>query len=342
MSPSTLFRSQRVGLQQLGSRAATRAYIAASTRYFSNFLVTPQELADALEKNPPKISPEPKTVAVCASWFLPNDERSGFQVFRDKRIPKARFFDLDKVIDKRSPYPHMLPDAKEFALAMSEIGVRRDDTVVVYDSKELGIFSGPRVAWTMKLFGHPNVHLLNNFRLWVDGGFPTETGDIYSVDCCTYPIHSMDEAKVASFEQVKELALSHGKEGAEQVQILDARPTGRWTGKDPEPRPGLSSGHMPGSISLPFNAVLDPETKAFYEPEKLRQIFEEKGVDPEKPIISSCGTGVTACVVETALEIANYGSPESRRVYDGSWTEWAQRVEPDENLILKTEGEKTG
>ncbi|CAI4218743.1 unnamed protein product [Parascedosporium putredinis] len=260
-----------------------------------------RELADALEKNPPKISPEPKTVAVCASWFLPNDERTGIQVFRDMRIPKARFFDLDKVIDKRSPYPHMLPGAKEFALAMSEIGVRRDDTVVVYDSKELGIFSAP--------------------RLWVEGGFPTESGELYSVDCCTYPIHAIEEAKVASFEEVKELALNHGKEGSEGVQILDARPTGRWTGKDPEPRPGLSSGHMPGSISMPFNALLDPETKAFLEPEKLRQIFEQKGVDPEKPILSSCGTGVTACVIETALDIAGYGTPESRRVYDGSWTE---------------------
>lgn len=320
MPASALFRSQRVGLQHLASRAGTRAHLPVSARYFSNFLVTPQELADALEKNPPKISPEPKTVAVCASWFLPNDERTGIQVFRDMRIPKARFFDLDKVIDKRSPYPHMLPGAKEFALAMSEIGVRRDDTVVVYDSKELGIFSAPRVAWTMKLFGHPKVHLLNNFKLWVEGGFPTESGELYSVDCCTYPIHAIEEAKVASFEEVKELALNHGKEGSEGVQILDARPTGRWTGKDPEPRPGLSSGHMPGSISMPFNALLDPETKAFLEPEKLRQIFEQKGVDPEKPILSSCGTGVTACVIETALDIAGYGTPESRRVYDGSWT----------------------
>lgn len=317
---SAIFRSSpRAGLQQLGAQVA-RTAASPTTRFFSSFLVTPKELSDALAKNPPRISPEPKTIPVCASWFLPGDPRSGIQVFREKRIPKARFFDLEKVIDKRSPYPHMLPGSKEFALAMSEIGVRRDDTVVVYDSKELGIFSAPRVAWTMKLFGHPNVHLLNNFKLWVDQGFPTESGELYSVDCCTYPIQPLEEDRVASFEEVKEIAEDYGKEGSEGVQILDARPEGRWSGRDPEPRETLSSGHMPGSISLPASAVLDPETKAFYEPEKLRQIFKKKGVDPDKPIVTSCGSGVTACVIETALDVAGYGSPEARRVYDGSWT----------------------
>lgn len=130
----------------------------------------------------------------------------------------------------------------------------------------------------------------------------------------------MDAARIASFEDVREVALDHNKEGAEGVQVLDARSEGRFTGEAPEPRPGLSSGHMPGSINIPFDAVLDPATKAYLPAEKLRALFQEKGVDPAKPIISSCGTGVTACVIETALEEAGYGSPASRRVYDGSWT----------------------
>uniref|UniRef100_A0A8H7N7C7 Rhodanese domain-containing protein n=1 Tax=Bionectria ochroleuca TaxID=29856 RepID=A0A8H7N7C7_BIOOC len=96
---------------------------------------------------------------------------------------------------------------------------------------------------------------------------------------------------------------------------------------------------MPGAINVPFTDLLDPETKTFYPPEKLATIFSQKGVDPAKPIISSCGTGVTACVIDTGLEVAGYGSPESRRVYDGSWTEWAQRVKPSDNLIVKTEAE---
>jgi thiosulfate/3-mercaptopyruvate sulfurtransferase len=261
-------------------------------------------------------------IPLCASWFLPNDSqgRTGIQVFREKRIPKARFFDLDKVIDKRSPYPHMLPSAKHFAEAMSELGIRHEDTVVVYDSHELGIFSAPRVGWTMKVFGHPKVHILNNFRLWVDQDFPIETGNVWTVECGTYPIPEMDESKVAEFEEVREVAQDYNKEGAEGVQILDARSHGRWTGKDAEPRPGLSSGHMPGSINIPFDAVLDPQTKTFLPADKLRELFKAKGVDPEKPIISSCGTGVTACVIETALNEAQYGSPEKRKVYDGSWT----------------------
>lgn len=293
----------------------------AGRRNLSSYLVTPKELNDALKKNPPSpISTDPRVIPLCASWFLPNDERSGIEAFREQRIPKARFFDLDKVIDKRSPYPHMLPSAKGFAGAMSELGIRKEDIVVVYDTKELGIFSAPRVGWTFKLFGHPNVHILNNFRLWVDEGYPTETGELYSVDCCAYPIPEMDMDKVASFEHVKEVAQDYNKGGAEGVQVLDARPNGRFTGRDPEPREGLSSGHMPGSISLPFNELLDPKTKAYPSPDKLTSIFASKGVDAGKPIISSCGTGVTACVIETALDVANYGMPETRKVYDGSWT----------------------
>lgn len=213
----------------------------------------------------------------------------------------------------------MLPEAKGFAAAMSELGIRRDDIVVVYDTKELGIFSAPRVAWTLRLFGHPSVHILNNFRLWVDQGLPTESGELYTVECSTYPIPELDENKVASFEDVREIAQDHNKEGAEGIQILDARSPGRFTGKAPEPREGLSSGHMPGSINIPFNELLDPETKAYKSPKELNKYFSAKGVDPSKPLVSSCGTGVTACVVDAGLGITEYGSSESRKVYDGSW-----------------------
>lgn len=253
---------------------------------------------------------------------MPNDPegRTGIQVFRQQRIPKARFFDLDKVIDKHSDYPHMLPAPKTFAAAMSELGIRREDTVVVYDTKELGIFSAPRVGWTLKVFGHQNVHILNNFRLWVEESHPTESGEMYTVECHPYPIPEIDSDKVASYEDVREIALDHNKEGAEGVQIIDARSNGRWTGADPEPRPGLSSGHMPGSINIPFNEVLDPQTKAFLPKDQLQKLFESKGVDPSKPIVSTCGTGVTAVVIDTALHEAGFGTPESRKVYDGSWT----------------------
>lgn len=213
----------------------------------------------------------------------------------------------------------MLPTASTFAKAMSGLGIKRDDTVVVYDSQELGIFSAPRVGWTMKAFGHDSVHILNNFKLWVEEGFPTESGEFWDVDTCVYQIPEFNSDKLVEFEEIRELVKDHDKEGADEVQILDARSHGRWTGKDPEPRPGLSSGHMPGSISVPVSELLDPVKKTILPGDELRKIFESKGVDPNKPIISSCGTGVTAAVIDAALSEAGY--PEAgRRVYDGSWT----------------------
>ncbi|KAG9238024.1 putative thiosulfate sulfurtransferase TUM1 [Amylocarpus encephaloides] len=313
-----------------------RIGIMAYSRSFSSYLVTPKELKEALKANPPtKISTAPRTVPVCASWFLPNDERNGLDTFRKKRIPNSRFFDLDKVIDKHSPYPHMLPTASTFAKAMSGLGIRRDDTVVVYDSAEMGIFSAPRVGWTMKIFGHPAVHILNNFKLWVEEGYPTEKGEFWDVDTCPYPVPEFNGDKVVDFEEVRELAKDFNKEGSEGVQILDARPQGRWIGKDAEPRPGLSSGHMPGSISVPMSELLDPVNKTLLPGDQLRKIFESKGVDPIKPIINSCGTGVTAAVIDAALSEAGYGDESKRRLYDGSWTEWAQRVPPSDGLIIK-------
>lgn len=293
----------------------------AAARSFSSYLVTPKELNEALKQNSPtKISTLPRTIPLSAAWFLPNDGRKGIDTFREQRIPNARFFDIDKVVDRHSPYPHMLPSAADFAAAMSALGIHPDDTVVVYDTKELGIFSAPRVAWTLKAFGHGQVHILNNFKLWTEEGYPTESGEFYSVECCTYQIPKLDTSKVADFEGVKEVVQDYHKEGAEGIQILDARPFGRWSGKDNEPRPGLSSGHMPGSISIPMGEVLDPNTKAFLPKEELRKVFESKGVDPEKPIISSCGSGVSAAILDVALSEAGYGSEESRKIYDGSWT----------------------
>lgn len=290
-----------------------------------SYIVSPKDLSDALAKNAhTKISTAPRVIPLCAAWFLPNDPqgRTGQQVFKEKRIPSARFFDLDAVKDSESPYPHMLPTAEGFAKAMRNLGVKRDDTVVVYDSRELGLFSAPRVGWTLKVFGHPSVHVLNNFRLWVDHGYPTETGEITTAteEPSNYPVPSVSGNMVAHFAEMKDIARDYGKEGADGIQILDARSKGRWAGTEPEPRPGLSSGHIPGSISLPLSELLDTETGALLSRESLARVFESKGIDPQKPIISSCGTGVTAAVIDAALGEANFGNAEDRRVYDGSWT----------------------
>jgi len=328
VSSSPYFRRPGVGH---GRRALSSHYT------LDTYLVSPADLNSALQKNVySKLSTAPKVIPLCASWFLPNDGRNGYDTFVAERIPHARFFDLDAVKDPHSPYPHMLPSAARFAGAMAKLGIRREDSVVVYDSKELGIFSAPRVGWTLQVFGHSNVHVLNNFRKWVQDGYPTESGEPIEASHVEYPVPEFDRSKVAAFEEVKEIAKEQGKEGAEQVQILDARSLARWKGVEPEPREGLSSGHIPYSISVPITDLLDPKSKTLLPASELDAVFKSKGVDPSKPIISTCGTGVTAAVIDAALTEAAFPTQE-RRIYDGTWTEWAQRVKPGEGLIQKSE-----
>lgn len=328
---------------------------SSSTYTLDSYLVTPAELSSALSKNiHSRLSTAPRIIPLSAAWFLPNDpqKRTGWDSFVAKRIPRSRFFDLDKIKDENSPYPHMLPTPEVFAREMGAMGINRDDTVVVYDTAELGIFSAPRVAWTLRVFGHPEVHILNNFRLWVEQGYPVDEGEPSGEKKIReYPVPEMNKDMVVAFEEVKERVMEQGKEGAENIYILDARPEGRWKGTAEEPRKGvyypliwpdhdadsgtgLSSGHMPGSMSLPHSSLLDPKTGTYLPADELRKVFESKGINPGVPIISSCGTGVTASVVDTALGEAGYDQG-SRRIYDGSWTEWAQRVKQGENLIVK-------
>ena len=288
----------------------------------NSYLVTPAQLSEALEANAAQRSNH-RIIPLCGSWFLPNDpqKRTGQQVFQTRRIPSARFFDLDAVKDHDSPYPHMLPTAEGFAEAMRGMGLKRDDILVAYDSQELGIFSAPRVGWTLKVFGHPKVHVLNNFKLWVEQGYPTESGAVSDTSGTSdYPIPDLKPDMVVNFREMKQIASDNGKEGAEKTQVLDARSYGRWSGTEPEPRPGLSSGHIPGSTSVPVSELLDPESKTLLSGEKLKQLFERKGLDPDASIISSCGTGVTAAVIDAALQEADFGDAQNRRLYDGSWT----------------------
>ena len=206
----------------------------------NRYVVTPEEVLQALAKKPPTaFTSSPRTIPLCAAWFMPNDPegRTGLSVFKQKHMPSARFFDLDAVKDNGSPYPHMLPSPEDFAKAMSDLGIRQDDEVVVYDTAELGIFSAPRVGWMLKAFSHQKVHLLNNFKLWVEEGYPTESGDQERFDPVDYPVPQVEKSLVADFEEVK-LKVLDLKQGRKDIQILDARSAGRWSGADPEPRPG--------------------------------------------------------------------------------------------------------
>lgn len=311
-------------------------------------IISPQALAHLINVSRAPIDSTPRVVLLDASWFLPNDakKRTGEAAYSSLRISNdARFFDLDAVKSHTSPYPHMLPDAETFAEAMKKLRVRRKDAVVVYEGPDMGIFSAPRVAWMLRVFGHPKVMILNNFKSWIKEGYSTESGKPIETDREVkledeYPLVQPDLDLVASFEEVHEIAKKQKSMAKEDlhVQILDARPRGRFLGTDPEPRPGLSSGHIPNSLSVPFNILLDPETKEFLPKPLLRQVLLDAGVsdDPKVQKISSCGTGVTAAIVDTALQVAGFGdTPETKRkVYDGSWTEWAQRVKDEEGMIV--------
>lgn len=342
ISPASLYICKSIKLRTVQSCAGRSGFKnirnLVQTRKMSlqSYIVTPRQLSEALQDP----NSNQQIVPLSAAWFLPNDaqKRTGFASFAAQHIPGSRLIDIDAVRDVSSPYPHMLPSATDFAKAMGEMGISNEDIVVVYDTPELGIFSAPRVGWMLKVFGHDKVHILNNFKVWVQEGYATESGKPQRYEAKPYKASQSGKPKeVVDFDYMKALVKSKSQ-GGEGAQILDARPQGRWQGTDPEPRPGLPSGHMPGSISLPFTDVLDPSTKTLLPAERLKQVFQDKNIDPDKTIINSCGSGVTAAMIDLALAEAGFGaSPEHQRLlYDGSWMEWAQRVQPAEKLIVKT------
>ncbi|KAK6502835.1 hypothetical protein TWF481_007878 [Arthrobotrys musiformis] len=306
-------------------------------------LLPPSLLKSLLPKNPSYLSSTPQIIPINATWFLPNDpkKRTGLASHNQLRIPHSRFFDIDGVKDLTSDLPHMLPAASTFVEAMRRLKIRREDYLVFYDSFEDGILAAPRAAWTARVMGHQGVSVLNNFKIYVEEGYDVTKGPEGAEDYQNrqlspeeeYPSATADLERVISFEDVTALAREN-LTAPPNIQILDARPNPRFTGAAPEPRPGLPSGHIPGSLSIPFISLLSPTAKAFLPPSELRKILTDAGVtDDGKTKITSCGTGVTATVIDLALEEAGFKENEKRRVYDGSWTEWAQRA--DKELILK-------
>jgi thiosulfate/3-mercaptopyruvate sulfurtransferase len=182
-------------------------------RSFSTFLVSPKDLHEAMRMSPSSVSMGPRIIPLCTTWFPDDDSegRTGIQAFHEKRIPKARFFDLNKVIDAHSPYPHMLPGAEDFAASMGELGVRKEDILVVYDTRDLGVLSAPRVGWMLKAFGHPRVYILNNFKLWIEEKLPIENGAVQDFEPSIYPVPMPGEAKLATMEDVRAATTDYHK-----------------------------------------------------------------------------------------------------------------------------------
>jgi thiosulfate/3-mercaptopyruvate sulfurtransferase len=264
------------------------------------FIVSPDWLQERLG--------EPGLVVIDGSWYLPQQGRDARAEHDAGHIPGAIFFDHDEVVEPGADLPHTLPTPRHFAQYAGSMGIRRDDTIVVYDGP--GFFSAPRVWWMFRVMGAEKVYLLDGgFDGWKAAGRPQSTqptrmaGCLFEVD--------FDAGRLASLDDMRRIVETG------EAQIADARPAGRFTGADPEPRPGMRSGHMPGARNLPFLRLL--KDGHLLPADELKRAFAEAGIDLEKPVVTSCGSGVTAAVITLALESVGH---TDNRLYDGSWSQW--------------------
>ncbi len=250
-----------------------------------------------------------------ASWYLPAAKRQPKADFAKQRIPGARFFDLDST-DDASGLPHQLPSAAFFGRTMASLGVAQSDEIVCYDTA--GIFSAPRLWWMLRAYGYDGARVLDGgLPAWIGAGQPTETSPPPEpASDADAPTPTLNSDLYATMTDVRA-----NLEARDAFTLIDARPAGRFAGRDPEPRAGLRLGHVPGSKSVPFSLLVDKETGTLHPPDVLRSVFTSAGVDINAPtsIVTSCGSGVTACVVSLAL--ASLGRDDVA-TYDGSWAEW--------------------
>jgi thiosulfate/3-mercaptopyruvate sulfurtransferase len=269
----------------------------------SRWLVSTDWLAERLN--------DPSLIPVDGSYFLPTQKRDALAEYRAGHIPGAVFFDIEAVSDHSTDLPHMLPGPKHFGETVGALGIGDGDTVVVYDS--VGLFSAARVWWTFRIFGAKSVYIL-------DGGLPKWKAEGRTIDASATKRApkkfnaEMNVGAVALLDDVR-MALADG--GA---QVVDARSAERFAGKAPEPRPGLRSGHMPHAFNVPYDKLL--ENGRLASRDRVAAAFTSAGVDLDKPIITSCGSGVTAAILSFALESLG---KTPKGLYDGSWAEWGAR-----------------
>ncbi len=266
-------------------------------------LVTPEALAAMLG--------DPQLRIFDATFHVPVLGRDAHAEYLAAHLPGARFFDIDTIADHTTDLPHMLPPSDRFAEIVAALGVSNGDRIVVYDT--YGMMTAARAWWMFRVFGHDEVAILDGgFPAWLAGGFPTASGEVESAR--GHFVSAFRPALVR--DQTAVLAAS-----ADGLQIVDARPRERFSGAMPEPRAGLRRGHIPGSVNVPVSTLTDPATKAFLDDDALRARFSSAGVTPDRPVIATCGSGVTAAGVAFGLHLLG---ARDVSVYDGSFAQWGR------------------
>jgi thiosulfate/3-mercaptopyruvate sulfurtransferase len=254
-----------------------------------------------------------KVKVLDASWYLPAMKRDAKAEFAAGHVPGAQFFDIDSIADRSTALPHMLPSAEEFGRAVGAMGIGNADRVVVYDGA--GLMSAARVWWTFRAFGHAQVAVLN-------GGLVKWKAENRQLESAVQTPTPKTFRATLDPTLVRDLGAMRANLATRREQVLDARARGRFEGREPEPRAGLKGGHIPGSHCLPFTDLIDPARKTLRPAADLRQMFVAAGIDLTRPVVTTCGSGITAAVLAFGLHLVGY---ERWALYDGSWAEWGGR-----------------
>ena len=267
-------------------------------------LVSTDWLADHLNS--------PDVRIVDGTSYLPNQGMNGREQYDIQHIPGAVYFDINDIADETDPLPHMLPSPEKFSSKVRKLGLGDGNKIVVYDANG-GYLAAARVWWMFRVFGHEDVAVLDGgLQKWIDEGRPVDDMEPAARD--RHFTARMNHSLVRSVSQIID-NIDSAKE-----QVIDARSAGRFKGEDPEPRPSKKVGHIPGSLSLPFNQLMDPKNHFTYRSaDEIKAAVDQAGIDISKPISASCGSGVTACVLALGLFLIGH---KNTAIYDGSWSEW--------------------